>query len=128
MAKHHDDDNDLPDLNKVIEKVNKHVDTRLEYIRLLVSEQVAIVTSKLLTLAVVLILFLFFFLFTNIAAAFWIGKYFDNYAIGFGSVSLFYLLIAVVYLLLRKPVFEKRMQDTVINSLYPEKDEEDEDE
>ncbi len=128
MAHHHDDDNDLPDLNKVIGKVNSHVDTRLEYIRLLVSEQVAIVTSKLLTLAIVLILFLFFFLFTNIAAAFWIGKHFDNYSIGFGSVSLFYLLIAVVYLILRKPVFEKRMQDTVINSLYPEKDEEDEDE
>lgn len=128
MAHYRDDDHDNPDLGKVIEKVNKHVDTRLEYLRLLVSEQVAILTSKMGTLAIVLILFLLFFLFTNIAAALWIGKRFDNYSLGFGVISLFYLLIAVVYLLLRKPVFEKRMQDTVINSLYPEKDEEDEDE
>lgn len=128
MANDRDDDHDNADLSKVIEKVNKHLDTRLEYLRLLVSEQVAILTSKMGTLAIVLILFLFFFLFTNIAAALWIGKRYDNYALGFGVVSLCYLLIAVVYLLLRKPVFEKRMQDTVINSLYPEKDEEDEDE
>jgi hypothetical protein len=121
-------DEDSPDLTRVIEKVNKHVDTRMEYLRLIVSEKVAIVMSKMGTVFIVLSLFLLFFLFTNIAAAFWIGKHFDNYAIGFGSISLFYLLCAIIYLLLRKPVFEKKMQDMVVNALYPEKDEEDEDE
>ena len=124
----HDEDDDSPDLTRVIEKVNKHVDTRMEYLRLIVSEKVAIVMSKMGTVFIVLSLFLLFFLFTNIAAAFWIGEHFDNYAIGFGSISLFYLLCAIIYLLLRKPVFEKKMQDMVVNALYPEKDEEDEDE
>ncbi|CAN5740270.1 hypothetical protein BH11BAC7_BH11BAC7_10050 [soil metagenome] len=128
MAHDHDDHQNNPDLSEIIDKVNKHVDTRMTYGRLLISEQVAIVTSKMGTLAIVLVLFLLFFLFTNIAAALWLGKYFDNYSLGFGVVSLFYLLAAVIYLLMRKPVFEKRMQDTVINALYPEKEGEDEDE
>ena len=124
----YDDDHDSPDLTKVIEKVTKHVDTRMEYLRLTVSEKVAIVISKMGTLTIVLGLFLLFFLFTNIAAALWIGKYFDNYSIGFGSVSLFYLLLAIIYLIFRKSTFERKIQDIVINSLFPEKDEEDEDE
>jgi hypothetical protein len=124
----HDEDDESPDLTKVIEKVNKHVDTRMEYMRLLLSEKVAIVMSKMGTVFIVLILFLLFFLFTNIAAALWIGKHFDNYALGFGSISLFYLVFAIIYLLLRKNVFERKMQDMIVNSLYPEKDEEDEDE
>lgn len=124
----HDEDDDSPDLTKVIEKVNKHVDTRMEYMRLLISEKVAIVMSKMGTVFIVLVLFLLFFLFINIAAALWIGKYFDCYTIGFGLISLFYLLAVIIYLLLRKSVFERKMQDMVVNALYPEKDEEDEDE
>lgn len=124
----HDEDDESPDLTKVIEKVNKHVDTRMEYLRLLISEKVAIVMSKMGTMFIVLLLFLLFFLFINIAAALWIGKYFDSYAIGFGSISLFYLVAVIIYLLLRKSIFERKMQDMVVNALYPEKDEEDEDE
>ncbi|MDQ3109233.1 MAG: hypothetical protein M3R17_05020, partial [Bacteroidota bacterium] len=99
-----------------------------EYLRLVISEKTAIVFSKMGTIFIVVMLFLLFFLFTNIAAAMWIGKHFDDYSLGFGSVSLFYLLLAVIYLLLRKSVFEKKMQDTVVNALYPEHAEEDEDE
>lgn len=124
----HDEDDESPDLTKVIEKVNKHVDTRMEYMRLLISEKVAIVMSKMGTMFIVLLLFLLFFLFINIAAALWIGKCFDSYAIGFGSISLFYLLAVIIYLLLRKSVFERKIQDMVVNALYPEKDEEDDDE
>ena len=122
-----DDDQDHPDLSKIIAKVNEHVDTRLEYLRLLVSEKVAIVISKITSVGIVIVLFLLFFFFTNVAAAMWIGKHFNDYAIGFGSVSLFYFLLAIIYLLLRKSVFEKKMQNYIIRSLYPEEDDDDED-
>mgnify|MGYP006952672650 CR=1 FL=1 len=128
MTNHSDDYHDDPDLTKVIEKVTKHVDTRMEYLRLIISEKVAVVSAKMGSLVIVLVLFILFFLFTNIAAALWIGKRFDDYALGFGVMSLFYLLCAIIYLLLRKPVFERKMEDSVINSLYPENDDEDENE
>jgi hypothetical protein len=124
----HDEDDESPDLTKVIEKVNQHVDTRMEYLRLLISEKVAIVSSKMGTMIILFVLFILFFLFVNIAAALWIGKRYDDDALGFGIISLFYLLCALIYMVLRKTVFEKKMQDTVVNALYPENAEEDEDE
>lgn len=127
MSHDSDDDQDSPDLSKIIEKVNEHVDTRLEYLRLLVSEKVAIVISKMTSAFILITLFLLFFLFVNVAAAMWIGKYYGDYAIGFGSVSLFYFLVAIIYLMLRKSVFEKKVQNSVLKSLYPENDEDDED-
>jgi hypothetical protein len=123
----HEDD-EGPDLTNVIEKVSKHVDTRMEYLRLLMSEKLAITISKMGTVITLVVLFLLFFLFVNVAAALWLGKYYDNYAIGFGVMSGFYLLLILVYVALRKTFFEKKMQDVVVNAMYPEKDEEDEDE
>jgi TRAP-type C4-dicarboxylate transport system permease small subunit len=127
MSYDSDDDQDNPDLSKIIQKVNEHVDTRMEYLRLLFAEKTAIIISKMSTVFFLSACFLLFFLFTNIAAAFWIGKHFNDYSIGFGSISLFYLLLAIIYLILRNSVFEKKIQNIVLKSLYPENDEDDED-
>ncbi|HET6992539.1 MAG TPA: hypothetical protein VFJ43_14495 [Bacteroidia bacterium] len=127
MSHDSDDDQDSPDLSKIIQKVNEHVDTRLEYLRLLISEKVAIVISKMSSVMILITLFLLFFFFTNVAIAMWIGKHYSDYAIGFGSVSAFYLVLAIIYLLFRNSVFEKKMQNMVLRSLYPENDEDDED-
>jgi hypothetical protein len=127
MSYDSDDDQDSPDLSKIIDKVNEHVDTRMEYLRLLLSEKVAVVISKLGSAFILIAFFLLFFLFVNVSAAMWIGKHFNDYAIGFGSVSLFYLLLIIIYLIFRNSVFEKKIQNMVIRSLYPENDEDDED-
>lgn len=126
MIHESDDEQDGPDLSKIIQKVNEHVDTRMEYLRLIVAEKTATVISRTATVFILITLFVLFFLFTNIAAAMWIGKYFENYAIGFGGVSVFYLVLAVIYLLLRKTVFEKKVENMVLKSLYPEDDDDDE--
>lgn len=125
---YHEEDDDSPDLTKVIEKVNKHVDTRMEYLKLLISEKLALTISKTATVFILLGLFTLFFLFTNIAAALWIGKICDSYAVGFLIMSGFYLLLILIYAIFRKSVFEKKMQDMVVNSLHSEFEEEEEDE
>ncbi len=125
---HDNKDDEIPDWSKVIEKVNEHVDTRMQYLRLLITEKVAIMFSKMGSMFILIGLFVLFFLFISISGALWIGKYYENYALGFLMVSGFYFLIAIVYLLFRHSFFEKKMQDTVVNSLYPENEEEDEDE
>jgi hypothetical protein len=124
---HHEDDHDSPDLTKVIEKLTRHIDTRMEYLKLLISEKLAITISKTASVFILLLLFILFFLFINIAAALWIGKYYNNYAIGFGAISGFYLLLILIYAALKKSFFEKKMQDMIVNSVM-ENEEEDEDE
>jgi hypothetical protein len=125
---HHEDDHDSPDLTKVIEKLTRHIDTRMEYLKLLISEKLAITISKTASVFILLLLFILFFLFINIAAALWIGKYYNNYAIGFGAISGFYLLLILIYAALKKSFFEKKMQDMIVNSVMENEEEEDEDE
>lgn len=122
------DEHDHPDLSKVVEKVNEHVETRMEYLRLIISEKVAVAIAKSTSVGIFLGLFTLFFVFVNIAVAMWIGKRYDDYAIGFGVISLFYLLLIIIYALLKKSVFEPKLEDSIIQSLYEEKEEEDEDE
>jgi hypothetical protein len=121
-----EDEQDHPDLATIIQKVNEHVDTRLTYLRLNFSEKVAVVISKAGSLSIVLVLFLLFFFFLNVAAALWIGKYFGDNVIGFAAVSGFYFLISILVLIFRKSVVEKKIQDSIVKSIYPE-NEEDED-
>jgi hypothetical protein len=128
MAKETQEEHDHPDLSKIAEKVNEHIETRLEYLRLIISEKVAVAIAKAVSTGIIFILFVLFFLFVNVAAAMWIGKHYDNYAMGFGIISLFYFVLIIIYLLLRKSVFEKKMEDSIVKSLYAEHEEEDEDE
>ncbi len=122
------DENEHPDLSHIVEKVHEHVDTRLEYLRLIVSEKVAVAMTKTTSLGVILSLFFLFFFFLNVAAAMWIGKHYNDYSIGFAAIAGFYLIAAFIYLLLRKSVFEKKMEDSIVKSLYAENGEDEEDE
>src|ERR1041385_5540349 len=127
MLNDSESENDQPDISRITKKIHDHIDTRLEYLRLIISEKITLALVRMASSAIVICLFLFFFLFVNIAAGFWIGKTFDNYAIGFGIVALFYFAATLIYLALRKSVFEKKMANSIIKSLF-EEEEEDEDE
>lgn len=122
-----EEENDHPDLSTLISKMNAHIDTRISYLRLIISEKLAIVISKMASTIIVLVIFLLFFLFLNVGVALWIGKRMNDYAMGFGIVSGFYLLCGLIYLMLRRSVFEKKMQDNIIKAMFAE-EEEDEDE
>ncbi|HEU4717446.1 MAG TPA: hypothetical protein VFU15_06425 [Bacteroidia bacterium] len=117
-----------PDFAGMFRRLNDHVETRLEYMRLLISEKIAIAFAKAMSGAIQAGIFLLFFFFLNVAAACWIGKHYGDYAIGFGVVSGFYFLCWLIYMALRKSVFEKKMQDSFVKALFTEQDEEDDDE
>jgi hypothetical protein len=76
---------------------------------------------------IVMLLFVLFLLFASLAAGIWIGKLYNDYVIGFGAVGGFYLLALLIYLALRKRVFEKRMLDSVVTTLCAEHENEDDD-
>ena len=123
-----DSENDHPDLSKITGKIHEHIDTRLEYLRLVMSEKITLALVRIMSAGIVLCLFLLFFLFVNVAAAIWIGKHYNDYAIGFGSIALFYFLAALIYLMLRKSVFEKKMANSIVKSLFEEEGEDEDEE
>jgi len=128
MSQHNDNDLQHPDISRIVHKVSDHVETRIEYVRLILLEKLSIAFVKMASTGIIFALFLLFFFFLNVAAAFWIGRHYNNNAIGFGMMALFYLTAALIYLLFRKPVFEKKMLDSVIASLFAEQENSDDDE
>lgn len=127
MPTHTRGDQDDPDFPKLVTRIGDHLETRLEYTRLVVFEKIAVASVKTASAGIMLKLFSLFFFFLSVAMAAWIGRYYDDYVIGFGAVALFYLLVLLVYLALRKLVFEKKMLDSVVTTLCAEHENDDDD-
>ena len=127
MPTHTRGDQDDPDFPKLVTRIGDHLETRLEYTRLVVFEKIAVASVKTASAGIMLKLFSLFFFFFSVAIAAWIGRYYDDYVIGFGAVALFYLLVLLVYLALRKLLFEKKMLVSVVKTLCAEHENDDDD-
>lgn len=90
-----------------------YMEHRLQHLRLSFLERLS-KSSSLLALGLI-IAFLGFsaFCFALIALGFFLGDIFGSYALGFGTVSLFWLLFLVVILLLREPIKDYFLNRTV---------------
>jgi hypothetical protein len=60
-------------------------------------------------------------LFLSIAAAWWIGQELNNPAAGFLSVAGFYMLLAIILIVLRKNVISPFIKNSLIRKIYEEK-------
>lgn len=68
--------------------------------------------------AMALIIFAFFFLFfLFLSLGFYFGKLLDSLYQGFGIIAFFYLLLLLIYLMLRKKYIEKPLMNKIIESL-----------
>jgi len=88
-----------------------YIDSSREFYKLKgfkVLMKAVIVTAKIASIAIMLVLAL---LFLSISAAYWIGSEIDSTAQGFLYVGLFYILLGIIFYLLRhklrKPLLQK---------------------
>lgn len=128
MSDYHHEHHDDPTLAGLARRVTEHVESRIEYAKLSLYEKFATVMVKRYSLGIIIALFLFVLLFVSVAGGMWLGKKYDDYAIGFATVGGAYAVLLLLYLLMRKSVFERKMLDSVITMLCAEQEEEDEDE
>lgn len=61
-------------------------------------------------------------LFASLAAAWWLGDVLENPALGFLSVAAFYLVLVLIFILMRKNVISPFIKNALIKKLYEEKD------
>ncbi len=128
MSEHHHDNYEEPSISGLTRRITEHVETRIEYARLSLYEKLAIVMVKRHSMGIMIGLLVFVLMFISVAGGMWLGKLYGDYAIGFGIIGAIYFGFLLIYLLLRKSVFEKKMLDSVITSLCAEQEDEDEDE
>jgi hypothetical protein len=60
-------------------------------------------------------------LFLSMAAAWWLGDVLNSPALGFLSVAAFYLVLAIILVLLRKNVISPFIKNSLIRKIYEEK-------
>ncbi len=92
-------------------KLRQYVDKRILLLRLQATEKVSRLASALITITVIVIVALFLLIFLSFTAGYWLASLTGSLVIGFGIVTLFYLV-----LFLFAALFLRRMlQDFFVN-------------
>lgn len=108
-------------LDKIIESLQKLLEVRIAMIRTEIEEKVAEKLAKLLPLLLVLASVSLLILFASLTLAFYLTDILESYVYGFGIVSLGYLLLAIIFILLKDSKFMKKVFSDSINKSAKEK-------
>jgi hypothetical protein len=92
-------------LDGLINNLTGYIETRVELVKLEIKEDIAKAVARLTVLVAVLTVVSLFILFFSISVALFIGDYLGFFE-GFAIVAGFYLLLAIVFVAMRKSVSE----------------------
>lgn len=98
------------------EQAKAYIETKVEIIRLVSIQKGAQLLAGAATRMVLAQLLLFTVFFGGFAAASWLKKITGNESLGYAIVCLFFLLITLIYLLLRRG-FNRRLEDRFISKM-----------
>ncbi|WP_375580110.1 phage holin family protein [Marivirga tractuosa] len=102
-------------LDKIIESLQKLLEVRIAMIRTEIEEKVAEKLAKILPLLLVVASLTLLILFGSLTLAFYLTEIMESYVYGFGIVSLGYLLLTIVFILLKDSKFMKKVFSDSIN-------------
>lgn len=95
----------------------EYVELRSELTKLSTFEIISKAGVSLVS-AMALVIFAFFFLFfLFLSLGFYFGKLLNSLYQGFGIIAFFYLLLFIIYLIIRKKYIEKPLMNKIIESL-----------
>ncbi|HEY4149601.1 MAG TPA: phage holin family protein [Chitinophagaceae bacterium] len=100
------------------ELVEDYVSNRLQLFKLQTAEKSSKLVSLLLTVLVMALLGFFILLFLSITAGYFLAQKTGSLFTGFGIVAIFYVVLLVVLLYLRKKFLDKYISNTVIKIFF----------
>lgn len=113
------EENQVPPQAKITDQIKEYFNTQFDLIRLKGVLKVSNLLAGLIAAIVVLVCSLIFFLFLVITLALYLGEeVFHSYWQGFGSVSVFILLIAVLVAVLKTKVIQPPIINILIKNLF----------
>lgn len=101
----------------IIDQVKEYAETRFKLIKYEVIERSTSVIADIITDVVLIILGLLAFLFLSFTLALWLADVLHSYWKGFGCVTAFYALLAVI-IALAKRSFERPIINIMIRKLF----------
>jgi ABC-type polysaccharide/polyol phosphate export permease len=100
------------------EMVEDYVSNRLQLLKLQTAEKSSKLISLLLTVLVMALLSFFILLFLSMTLGYYLAQKTGSLFTGFGIVAIFYVLLLVVVLYLRKRYLDKYISNTVIRIFF----------
>jgi uncharacterized BrkB/YihY/UPF0761 family membrane protein len=124
------EENKEKDLKDLFDDAKSYLDTRVEYTRLYLVEQVSKIFADIVTNAAVIICFILAFLFGTFTLALFLSDVLGSYARGFGCVAIIYVFLALFVYYTKEKFIEKAIINFTIrnyfNKLADKEEEEDE--
>jgi lysylphosphatidylglycerol synthetase-like protein (DUF2156 family) len=102
-------------LDKIIESLQKLLEVRIAMIRTEIEEKVAEKLAKVLPLLLVMASLSLLILFASLTLAFYLTEITESYVYGFGIVALGYLLLTIVFYLMKDSKLIKKVLSDSIN-------------
>lgn len=115
-------------IEDLVDDAKGFLEARVEYTRLYLVEKVSKVFADLVTSTVVIVCFILAFLFGSVTLALYLSDLLGSYAGGFGCVSLFYILLAIIVYLTKNKYIEKAIINVAIRKYFDKLADKEEDE
>ena len=115
-------------IEDLVDDAKGFLEARVEYTRLYLVEKVSKVFADLVTSTVVIVCFILAFLFGSVTLALYLSDLLGSYAGGFGCVSLFYILLAIIVYLTKDKYIEKAIINVAIRKYLDKLADKEEDE
>ena len=107
--------------------IEKYIRYRLLLIKLQAVEKISRLSAAMFAGLFIGILSFFIILFLSIMAAWYFGELLGSPFKGFGIICAFYILVLILILIFRKRVLQRTITNTVINILFEQTAEENDD-
>lgn len=114
-------ENKKDDRSGLIDQLSEYAETRIKLARLQAIEKGTSFSASLATELFVLVCMAITLLFFSITAALFLGSVLGAYWMGFGCVTLLYLLAALIVSAYKKKYFEPRIVDFLIKKIFRNK-------
>lgn len=107
----------LEEVGKLSTYAKAYVNDRVEHTKIVVAEESVKAASGLVHAVVLAVLSLILIIFLSVVGGLALGRLLEDYVLGFLLVCAFYLLVLVIYLLLRKKLVNDPITKTIIQKI-----------
>ncbi|MCX2494301.1 phage holin family protein [Pedobacter sp. PF22-3] len=115
-------------IEDLVDDAKGFLEARVEYTRLYIVEKASKIFADLVTSTAVIVCFILAFLFGSVTLALYVSDLLGSYAGGFGCVSLFYILLAIIVYLTKDKYIEKAIINVAIRKYFDKLADKEEDE
>lgn len=106
-------------LSEMKDEFKEYVENRINLTKLHVVENLSKVSAGIAVKLGVLYLLFFAIMFISLALAFFLGAVLASNGLGFTAVALLYVLLALIFYVLRRKLVEKPIIKNYINLFFP---------